>query len=228
MKLFPSILALLLQPCASAVWGNARITPLTDRLIRFEWSAAGQFEDRPSVTFSTRSIATAPYQSSSDGDVLTLRTEGNVTVIYNRSSGGRFTEQSLQVTFGPAGQQWLPKSSGNLTGAGNLNGTLQTTDCYAGAEACVEAYYERMQPGLISRDGWVIVDDSRSALFEHDIASGWNWRSEREQPAVDWYGFFHGTDYRALLGDFVANAGPVAMMDRAAYPSAQKVSHSDN
>ena len=72
-----------------------------------------------------------------------------------------------------------------------------------------------LEPGLVSRDGWVVVDDSARPLFDD---SDWPWVVERpKREALDWYMFGHGHDYKAALGDFVRVAGRIPMPPRFAF-----------
>eukprot|EP01052_Picozoa_sp_SAG31_P016575 SAG31_NODE_1103_length_9895_cov_13.722540_2_plen_693_part_00 len=99
---------------------------------------------------------------------------------------------------------------------GNLNGSLDTMDCYVMAEACIGVYQGRMQKGLFSREGWAVVDDSKTALFDSDET--WRWRQERPSGAGrDWYLLAFGKDYRGGLQEFTALAGSVPMMPWRAY-----------
>lgn len=91
---------------------------------------------------------------------------------------------------------------------GNLMGSLDSLDCYVNASGCYDVFRARMQLGLVSREGWSVVDDTQTALWDGDAV--WPWRRERAAPAtLDLYVFGHGHDYRRALGDFVKLAGPV-------------------
>ena len=81
------------------------------------------------------------------------------------------------------------------------------TDCYTNASDCFTVYQSRMQLGLVSREGWSVVDDSATALWVDDPV--WPWRRERSDQTLDWYVFAHGTGYRQALRDFTQLAGPV-------------------
>jgi len=76
---------------------------------------------------------------------------------------------------------------------------------------------KRLQPGLLSRDGWALVDDSATALFSSD-----GWRAERSTRSSysakdqDWYLFGHGLQYKQALRDYITVAGAPAMLPRAA------------
>jgi len=103
---------------------------------------------------------------------------------------------------------------------GNLGGTTRTLDGALGGKT-----REPIGPGLISRDGWAIVDDSTRPLFDsadfsfpQGQASPWPWVVER--PAgdrQDWYFFGYGHDYKQALGDYVKVAGRIPLPPRFAF-----------
>ena len=90
----------------------------------------------------------------------------------------------------------------------NLLGTTRTLD---GAKGAVP-----LEPGLVSRDGWVVVDDTKRPLFDN---SPWPWVIPRDttQARQDWYFFGYGHDYRKALGDFTRVAGKIPMPPRFAF-----------
>ena len=73
----------------------------------------------------------------------------------------------------------------------------------------------RLGPGLLSRDGWTVVDDSERPLFDD---SPWPWVMPR--PAgdrQDLYFFGYGHAYRQALHDFTLTAGKIPMPPRFAF-----------
>lgn len=67
---------------------------------------------------------------------------------------------------------------------GNLNGSVDTTDCYCGGLCCYGVLQSRMQKGLLSREGFSVVDDSGTALWDDADPPGpgsdsWRWRKPR-------------------------------------------------
>ena len=95
--------------------------------------------------------------------------------------------------------------------AGNLNGSVDTLDCYVMAEDCISVYEGRMQKGLVSREGWAVVDDSGTALWDGD--ADWEWRAERPADAgQDLYLLGFGHAYKDALAEFTALAGRVPLM----------------
>ena len=107
---------------------------------------------------------------------------------------------------------------------GNLQGTTRTLDTARGSKT-----EEPIGQGLVSRDGWVLVDDSTRPLFDsadfrflQGEKSEWPWVMERpanEKPGAynDWYFFGYGHDYKQALGDFVRVAGRIPLPPRFAF-----------
>jgi hypothetical protein len=191
------------DPAATVVDGHARFTVLTPRLVRMEWSAGGHFEDRRSLVFIQRRLAVPPHTVRRAGGWLTVQTD-DLTLRYRRGSG-RFGPGNLEVRLRADGRDvvWRPGESDSA----NLKGTTRTLD---GAKGPVP-----LEPGLLSRAGWAVVDDSRRPLFDQ---SAWPWVVAR--PAgerQDLYFFGYGHDYKGALADFITVAGRVPMPPRFAF-----------
>ena len=183
--------------------GNARFTILTPQLIRMEWSPDAKFEDHASLVFINRLMPVPPFKKSTNGGWLTIDT-GKLALRYKENSGA-FTAENIQIKFSVAGKQmtWYP----GLADTANLGGTTRTLD---GAKGAIP-----LEPGLLSRDGWALVDDSDRILFD---SSEWPWALPR--PAgqhTDWYLFAYGHDYRAALADFIRVAGRIPLPPRFAF-----------
>ena len=189
------------NPEATVLYGNARFTVLTDRLIRMEWAEDGVFEDRASLAIVNRNLPVPKFTSAKKNGVMTIKT-GKVTLTYK---GGRFSADNLQVKFGMG--TWKPEMKAD----GNLKGTTRTLDGCLGFEK-LSNRESQMEDGILSRDGWAIVDESSRHLLEK-VDSPWeNWIAERpEGDRIDWYIFAYGHDYPAALGDFVKVAGRIPL-----------------
>ena len=188
---------------AVVVSDQARFTVLTPRLVRVEWAADGRFEDRPSLVFVNRQLPVPAFTTSRAGGWITIDT-GALRLRYRERSGA-FAAANLSIDLTVAGRRvtWRP----GMEDTGNLRGTTRTLDGVKGATS--------LEPGLISRDGWVVVDDSSRPLFDE---GEWPWVIPREKrEATDWYFFGHGRDYKAALGDFVKVAGRIPMPPRFAF-----------
>lgn len=192
------------DPKAVVVSGEARFTVLTPRLIRMEWSPARQFEDRASLVFIHRRQPVPRFTARTRGGWLTITTD-SLTLRYKRDSG-TFTDRNLDVRLTLQGKPviWRP----GTPDTGNLLGTTRTLDGVNGPAT-------KLEPGLVSRDGWVLVDDTARLLYDD---GEWPWVTPRPAGArQDWYFFGHGRDYRGALTDFTKVAGRIPMPPRFAF-----------
>ncbi len=192
------------DPRAVVVSGQARFTILTPRLIRMEWSDTSQFEDRASLVFINRKQPVPSFVSTTRAGWLTIGTSA-LTLRYKTGSGA-FTSSNLEVrlTLNGAPVVWRPGQEDK----GNLQGTTRTLDDVNGPAT-------KLEPGLVSRDGWVVVDDTARLVYD---ASDWPWVTPR--PAgkrQDLYFFGYGHDYRGALADFTKVAGRIPMPPRFAF-----------
>jgi alpha-glucosidase (family GH31 glycosyl hydrolase) len=209
------------DPHAIVTDGNARFTLLTPQLIRLEWSADGKFENHASLVFLNRKLPVPKFVRSvtarGGSTVLTLQTS-DLTLVYRAQHGsdGKFSPDTLTIKLKVGGQDvvWHP----GMQDTGNLLGTARTLDQVRGSNT-------KLGPGLISRDGWVLVDDSTRPLFDSaDFSftqgekSVWPWVIERPPgDRQDWYFFGYGHDYRRALYDFTRVAGKIPMPPRFAF-----------
>ncbi len=177
--------------------GNARFTVLTPQLIRMEWSDDGSFEDRKTLTVVNRDLDVPRFNVSRSGKKLTLKTD-RVTLTY-KDNGQPFDGSNLKATFDVNGKktEWTPASESN----GNLLGTTRTLDGCDGTNC-------KFEPGLISRDGWTVVDDTRRHVLKPDSSEWGEWvEVAREGNRQDLYLFAHGHDYKQALADYQKIAG---------------------
>ena len=212
LSLLISVLAIVSQPDnpvanpeACVTCDNARFTVLTDRLIRMEWAADGVFEDRASLAIVNRKLPVPAFKVKRNGSGLTLTT-GKLTLSYK---GGRFGPENLSVSFKMNGKTvtWRP----GTPASGNLKGTTRTLDGCYGFEKLSHNEQE-LENGILSRDGWAIVDESSRHLLEADGSDWGEWVRERpEGDRTDWYIFAYGHDYLAALQDFTKVAGRIPL-----------------
>jgi alpha-glucosidase len=205
------------DPQAVVTLEHARFTVLTSRLIRMEWAADGRFEDHASFVFLNRRLPVPKFTKSVTANQLTLDT-GDLKLTYSPTGDGRFTPEDLKITFTLDNKpvEWQP----GTPDTGNLEGTTRTLDGALGDKT-----REPIGPGLISRDGWTLVDDSTRPLFDSaDFSftrgedSPWPWVMQRPPgERQDWYFFGYGHDYKQALGDYVKVAGRIPLPPRFAF-----------
>lgn len=203
----PSLGAESLNPVASGqavvVQGHARFTVLTSRLIRMEWAEDGVFEDRATLGVVNRCLEVPSFTVKRSRSVLTIQTK-DVTLEYRGDAP--FSANNLSVRF--AMGTWRP----GMDPSGNLHGTTRTLDQFDGIR---DLSYD---PGVLSRDGWAVVDESSRHVFVPDGSDWENWVACREKgQRIDWYLFAYGHDYTAALQDFTRIGGRIPLPPRYAF-----------
>jgi len=173
-----------------------RFTVLTDGLLRFEWADDGQFEDRASTFAVNRQLAVPDFYVWDRGHGIEIVTK-RLHVVYDKK---KFTADGLKITL-----------KGAVTGTwtygqelSNLGGTTRTLDRVDGRT--------ELQPGVLSREGMAVLDDSKSMLFESD---GWI-AGRRSGNRSDHYIFMYGHDYREAIRAYYAVSGSQPLLPRYA------------
>ncbi|MFN2195926.1 MAG: TIM-barrel domain-containing protein, partial [Anaerolineales bacterium] len=173
-----------------------RFTVLTPRLLRLEYSPDGRFIDQASQVFWFRQQPVPPFEVRREDGWLEIET--TELLLRAQPELGDHPE-ALQITVKSSGETWR---NGDKP-AGNLKGTARTLDMALGPVP--------LEDGLLSRQGWTVVDDSRGLLFNED---GWLEARPGEPEDFDRYFFGYGLDYQACLQDFFQVAGPVPLIPR--------------
>lgn len=183
------------DPAAIVRAGAARFTVLTSRLIRMEYDPAGCFEDRASQTFWYRRQPVPKFQVTRAGGVVQIVTE-HLHLRYGEEARG-FSRDKLSITLKETGVTWRYGDKDK----DNLLGTARTLDTANGRV--------RLAPGLMSRSGWSLIDDSRGLVFDEDC-----WLQSRAAANPDLYFFGYGQRYDDCLADYRKVAGATPMIPR--------------
>ncbi|MBU2668214.1 hypothetical protein KOI35_32355 [Actinoplanes bogorensis] len=186
------------DPAAIVQGDKYRITVLTDGLVRLEYADDGVFEDRASTFAVNRRLPVPGFQRhESDGllEVVTSR----LRLTYDR---GPFTTSGLSLAVGGGISNYHSVWRYGQT-PDDLGGTARTLDNADGAIP--------LGPGVVSRTGYAVIDDSGSFLFTKD-----GWVSADNVNRVDLYVFAYGHDFREALDAFYAVSGPQPVVPRYA------------
>ena len=187
---------------ADVTSGNARFTVLTPQLIRMEWSADGQFEDRATLTFVNRETPVPEFKVRESRSKLTITTPA-LTLTYLKN--GKFSDKNLKAVFTLNGREvvWTP----GMENPQNLLGTTRTLDGADGSKL-----KEPMEQGILSRAGWSLIDDSQRHVLTPDGSEWEEWIEARpEGDRQDLYLFAYGHDYKQALADYALVAGRAPM-----------------
>ncbi|MET0422389.1 MAG: TIM-barrel domain-containing protein, partial [Actinoplanes sp.] len=186
------------DPAAVITGERYRITVLTDGLVRLEYSDDGVFEDRASTFAINRQLPVPDFTVRPAGDHLEVVTS-RFRLTYDR---GPFSTSglSLAVRGGISAYHsvWRYGEKAN-----DLGGTARTLDDTDGAIP--------LEPGVVSRTGFAVIDDSGSFLFDDD-----GWVSAGNVPRTDLYVFAYGHDFAEALRALYAVSGPPPVIPRFA------------
>lgn len=196
--------------------GHARFTVIAPGCIRMEYAPRQGFVDAPTLFAANRAACWSDADITQTDAILTLDT-CQLRLEY-RPDGLPFSPKNLRVTFkiGEESAEWNPESHNTR----NLGGPVPTLDGWDGPR--------ELPDGLLSRDGWYLLDDSGQPLLKN----GWieqrpggmgSPSKDHKQFAVntdlDWYLFAYGTDYKSALRALSTLSGQVPMPRRHIFGS---------
>jgi hypothetical protein len=204
MSVLPEHLRIPTRPVAAeanqVVGDHYRITVLTPRMLRLEYSPTGNFEDRATQMVLDRDLGPVDFRVVRDGTGLHLFTEALV-LDYDE---GPFSASGLKVRLagGPGyhsewryGVEFRP----SIWQQGNLGGTARTLDGVDGALP--------LEDGLVSTTGYAVLEDTTLALDE-------GWVAPRIGGNTDLYYFGYGSDAPGAVRDFYRLTGPQPLLPR--------------
>lgn len=189
----------LADPQATVTYGETRFTILTPRLIRIEWAPDGAFDDRATYAFPTRRAPAPPFRRVLSGETLTLDTGALRLRRVGLRGPHSAANLSLEVPVASSLARWTPGTPDPF----NLRGARRTLDGCHGQAA--------IEPGLLSRSGWALHDDSAAVRF--DPRTGWV-QPRPDPPRQDWYFFGYGHDFRGALAEYARFGGCVPLVPR--------------
>lgn len=166
---------------------KCRITVLTDRLLRLEYSQSGEFTDSASQSVFYRNFPACRYTIEKNDELLVLETT-ELRLEYR--IGAEFSRKTLSIRL-----KNEPASHWNYgENAETLGGTTQTLD---GVND-----YIPLGDGLCSRNGYALLDDSETMLLNDD-----GFIKPRSGSNIDIYFFGYGYNYRECIKDYYRLTG---------------------
>ncbi|MBW3091912.1 alpha-glucosidase [Bifidobacterium sp. 82T10] len=189
-----------------------RIGILTDSLVRLEWSDSGAFVDDRTQTVVNRDFGSVPrFDVRRDADGWIDIETDHLRISYN---GEPFSAEGLAVTVKDSPSQHGTWRYGDAQSA-NRGGTTRTLDQVDGPAS--------LEPGLLSGDGWAIIDDSADNLVRDmpEVNGRTNpfgeWVKAKPHATRDLYVFGHAGRIREALRDYYRLTGPVPLLPRWAF-----------
>ncbi|NLI35108.1 MAG: DUF5110 domain-containing protein [Bacteroidales bacterium] len=193
---------------------KVRITMITEGVARLEYVPDGKFVDDNSFVAVNRNYPKVDYQLKNSGKTVEIRT--SKMILKYKKNTGKFTANNLSITS-VKGKGVVPFAwKLGLADNGNLKGTYRTLDGYKGNMHLGDNKPMPIEDGLLSTNGWKLIDDSKSYLFDH---SDWPWVMERPEKGQtqDWYFMAYGHNYKSALKDFTLFSGKVPLPPRYAF-----------
>ena len=190
--------------------GRARFTILTPQLIRIQYSSGSKFEDRATFAVVNRKLPVPRFTQRQENGKLIIETDSlTLTYIIGSSITKSVNSRNLRITFNLNGKPrlWYPGKDDAL----NLMGTNRTLDGAIG-----DTHRPMLEKGILSREGWAILDESYTTLREDSSRSfafdtpvdGIPWAAKPiDTNAIDWYFFGYGHQYKQALQDYVRISG---------------------
>ncbi|MFA7230716.1 MAG: TIM-barrel domain-containing protein [Victivallaceae bacterium] len=177
------------------ICGNARFSIICPECVRIEYSNSGKFIDEPSLFASKRDMDFKDFTVKKDEKALHIKTS-RFELIYLHPHG-MLRGGVLKINL-PDGKTWKFGAANEH----NLGGTVDSLDD-------VGAPIELGQ-GLLSRDGWHVIDDAKTPLLID------NWIAPRTGRGrdIDQYFFAYDTDYRAALKALSKVSGKIELPPR--------------
>jgi alpha-glucosidase (family GH31 glycosyl hydrolase) len=197
-----------------------RITVICEECVRIEYAPDGRFCDYPSLfavngpsgdpaiarAIGSNAFACKTTTADAGSPPITLRTK-RFSLTYTPDGRPPHAGNMHALIEHPCPPANVPQREGKVLWTPdsrtlhNLGGTLSTLDGLRGPLP--------LGDGLLARDGWHLVDDSR----RHVLVNGW--AASREKVGLyqntDWYLFAYGDDYGAALRAMTVIAGRVPM-----------------
>ena len=192
---------------------NVRFTLIDEGTLRLEYAPDGKFVDNKSFMAVIREYPDVLYTIKDNAKQVTISTS-KLKLVYKKGtsplSAENLTISSTKAISTPF--VWKP----GMQQKGNLKGTYRTLDGYDGSEYQYSNPKHEMpiEDGILATDGWSLIDDSKSLLF--DGAKDWEWVTERKSAdgSQDWYFMAYGHDYKGALLSYTKFAGKVPLPPR--------------
>ena len=182
-----------------------RITLLTSRLVRLEWSEEKIFSDEPTQKVWFRGFCDVPHTRREKNGVTLIQTEHLSVEVQEKNT----LRESVKIILKERPDSNIPSFLMPDTWCygdeiKTLKGTARTLD---NANGEIE-----LEEGIISRAGFTVLDDSKSCL----IAAEGELLQRKDPDAIDIYFFGYGKNYKECLKDFLTLTGRPPLLPRYA------------
>ncbi|MBQ9018868.1 MAG: DUF5110 domain-containing protein [Bacilli bacterium] len=184
---------------------NYRISVITERVVRLEFSLSGQFNDRPTQLIKRRNVGLPNFSVRQDSSIVEITTKYfSLTYIKGQPFVGTKIDpmKNLKITLLSRERDRNKDWYVGHPEVRNMLGNMVSIDINASTT---------LQKGLYSLDGFCSIDDSNSKVIMEDGTLG-NPISDH----LDIYVFMYDRDFRQALFDYFKITGAPALIPRYA------------
>ena len=184
---------------------NFRITVITERVVRLEYSPSGSFVDRPTQLIMRRDLGYPEYQVKQDTQFVEIMTKYfHLTYVKRQPFVGTKVDpmKNLKITLLSHERDRNKDWYYGHAEARNMNGNFISVDVDVN---------KVLQRGLYSLDGFASFDDSRSKVIMEDGTL-----ANPPEDHIDVYVFMYDRDFKQALFDYFKMTGSPAMIPRYA------------
>ena len=179
-----------------------RITVLSERLIRLEYDADGNFLDEATTIVKNRNFKMPIFKIEQNEKYLVISTKYFMLQYMKEKpfEGAKFApDQNLKIKLLNTDKQWYYKHPE----AKNFKADAFSLDDYRG--------HVKLENGLYSTDGFATIDDSKSLIIDQE-----GFLQKNKDGRIDIYVFMYKRDFGLCLKDYFTLTGFPALIPRYA------------
>ena len=184
---------------------NYRISVITERIVRLEFSPNGQFNDKPTQLIKKRSVGIPDFFVRQDANIMEVTTK-YFTLNYIKGQPFIGTKvdpmKNLKITLNSKDKDRNKDWYIGHAEAKNMTGNMISVDA---------TLPKNLEKGLYSLDGFCSIDDSASKIIEEDGTL-----SDPIPNHLDIYVFMYDRDFKQALFDYFKITGAPPLIPRFA------------
>ncbi|MBQ2639730.1 MAG: DUF5110 domain-containing protein [Bacilli bacterium] len=184
---------------------NFRISIITERIVRLEFSPSGQFIDRPTQLVSRRDLGLANFRVTQDTTYINVSTKYFELKYIKRApfTGTKVDPaKNLKITLNSRERDRNKDWYYGHPEARNMLGNMISVDINATKE---------LSRGLYSLDGFASIDDSKNKIIMEDGTL-----ANPPEDHIDIYVFMYDKDFKQALFDYFKMTGSPVLVPRYA------------
>ena len=198
---------------------NYRISIITDRVIRLEYSPSGEFVDKATQLISNRNLGLATFKVEQNMQILSISNR-YFSLLYNKENSFVGTKvepgKNLKITLNTRDNKNIKDWYYQKVEARNMLGNMVSVDMNTDFN---------LNKGLYSLDGFSSIDDSHTKIINDDGTL-----SNKPEGYVDIYVFMYDRDFKQAMLDYYKMTGFPELIPRYAFGNwwSRNITYDDN